>query len=153
MGVGFVLLAGCAAFDISAGKGGKAWPPEFGSNKLVDFKKAGVASGFMIMTAGKDGAAEGVVGGNIDAAFVGEDARVHLPVSKAGAEREGNILVHGLECLQDKGVAGRSRRDALGESGVNEVDEKGRGEQGDPGVVVVPSGEKVRVAGEGIRAS
>ena len=99
VGVGFVLLAGCAALDITADKGGEAWPPEFGSDKLAGFKKARVAGGFVIMTAGKDGAAEGVISGYVDVAFVGEDARVYLPVSEMGAEWKGNIFVHGLECL------------------------------------------------------
>ena len=41
----------------------------------------------------------------------------------------------------------------MGEGGVDEVDEKGRGKQGDVGVVRVIGGEEVRSAGEGIGTS
>ena len=43
--------------------------------------------------------AKGVIGRDVDAAFVGKDSGFDLPVSEAGTEWEGNILVHGLECL------------------------------------------------------
>ena len=99
MGVGLVLLACRTAFDIAVDKGGEARPPELSSNKLVGFKEARVSGGFMIMAAGKDGSAKGVIGRNINAALIGEDFCLHLPVSKAGVEREGNILVHRLKCL------------------------------------------------------
>ena len=67
----------------------------------------------MIMAAFEDGAAEGVVCRDVDAALVGKDARVNLPVSKSGMERKGNIIVHGLESLQDKGVTHRCGFNAL----------------------------------------
>ena len=47
---------------------------------------------------------EGVVGGDIDAAFISEDAGFNLPVSQPGAERKRDVLVHRLEGLEDKGV-------------------------------------------------
>ena len=40
-------------------------------------------------------------------ALIGQNVSFHLPVSKAGVEREQDVLVHRLECLQDKGVSGR----------------------------------------------
>ena len=60
-------------------------------------------------------------------ALVGEDSGINLPVSEAGAEWKGNILVHGLECLEHKGVPSRSRLDMLGEGSVDEVDKEGWG--------------------------
>ena len=47
-------------------------------------------------------------------ALVGEDVGHNLPVSKAGVEQGRNVFIHRLECLQDKGVTGRSRLDVLG---------------------------------------
>ena len=108
MHVGFVLLAFSTAFNVSADKGGEAGPPEFSGDKLMGFQKTGVTSRIVIVTPFKDGTAEGVVGGDIDTSFIGEDFRLHLPVSKTGVKRKGNILVHRLECLQDEGITSRS---------------------------------------------
>ena len=80
------------------------------------------------MASFKDSAPEGIIGGNIDATFVSKDSCFDLPVSEMGAERKGNILVHRLKRLQDEGVTGQSRLNALGEGGVDEVDKKRRGE-------------------------
>ena len=99
MGVGLVLLACHTAFNILADKGGEAWPPELGGDKLAGFEEARVSGRFMIMAVGKDGMAKGVISGNINTAFIGEDSCLHLPVSKAGAEQEGNIFVHRLKRL------------------------------------------------------
>ena len=99
MHVGFVLLAFSTALDITMNKGDKAWPPEFGSNKLTSFKEARVAGKFVVMTSFKDGMAEGVVSRDINTAFVGEDFHFNLPVGKTGVEWKGNILMHRLKCL------------------------------------------------------
>ena len=53
----------------------------------------------MIMALFKDSAPEGVIGWNVDVSFVSEDSGFNLPVSEAGTEWEGNILVHGLKGL------------------------------------------------------
>ena len=53
----------------------------------------------MIMTSFENDTAEGVIGGDIDATFVSEDSSFNLPVGKAGAEGEGNILMHRLKHL------------------------------------------------------
>ena len=53
----------------------------------------------MIMAACQDGAAERVVGGDIDTALIGKDAGFNLPISKPGAKGEGNVFVHRLESL------------------------------------------------------
>ena len=153
MRVDLVLLAKGTAFHIVADVGGEAGPPEFYGDQLTSFQEAGVTGGFVIVATLEDGTAEGVIRGDIDAAFVCEDTGCDLPVGEAGAEGERNILVHGLECLEDEGVAGRGGFNAVGESSVDEIDEERRREEGDIGVVGVISGEEVRSAGEGIRAS
>ena len=81
MRVNFVLLTKGTALYIVADEGGKAGPPELGGNQLVSFQEAGMASGFMIVASRKNGAAEGVVGGDINTALIGKDAGFHLPVS------------------------------------------------------------------------
>ena len=100
----------------------------------------------------ENSAAEGVIRWDIDTTLVGEDAGFDLPVSEAGVEGERNIFVHGLECLQDKWVSGRSQLNSVGEGSANEIDEKGRWEEGDLVVVGVIRGEKVRSAREGVGA-
>ena len=73
-----------------------------------------------------------------------------MPVGQARTEGKRNILVHGLESLEDEGVAGRGGFNAVGEGSVDKIDkERWR----DVGVVGVISGEEVRSAGEGIGTS
>ena len=100
----------------------------------------------------KDGTAERFIGGYVDTAFVGEDTRFNLPVGKAGAEGERDILVHGLECLEDERVACRSRFNAMGEGGIDEVNKERRWEEGDVDVIRIICREEVGSAGEGVRA-
>ena len=83
MRVNLVLLAKSTAFNIAADVGGEARPPEFGRDQLASFQEAGVTSGFMIMAALEDGTAEGVIRGDVDAAFVHKDASLDLPVGQA----------------------------------------------------------------------
>ena len=45
-----------------------------------------MTSGFVIVATFKNGTAEGVIGRDVDAAFVGEDSSLDLPVSEAGTE-------------------------------------------------------------------
>ena len=153
MCVNLVLLAKGTAFDVAADEGSKARPPEFSGNQLSSFQEAGVSGGFMIVASRKDGTAEGVVGGDIDAAFISEDAGFNLPVGQPGTEGERNILVHGLEGLENERITCRGRFNAVRKGGVDEVDEQGRQEEGDVGVVGVVCGEEVGPAGEGIGAS
>ena len=47
---------------------------------MSGFQEAGVSGGLMIVASRKDGAAEGVVGGDINTAFIGKDAGYNLPV-------------------------------------------------------------------------
>ena len=49
MGVQLVLLAGSTPLNVASDKLGKARPPEFHCNKLMDLKVTWVASYFMIM--------------------------------------------------------------------------------------------------------
>ena len=85
-----------------------------------------MTSGRVVMATSEDGASEGVIGRDVDAAFVGKDAGFDLPVSQAGTEGERDVLVHGLEGLEDEGVTRGGRLDAVGEGGVNKVDKEGR---------------------------
>jgi hypothetical protein len=49
MGIDFILLASRATFNILPDELDKAWPPEFGGNKLMGLKVAGMTCGEMIM--------------------------------------------------------------------------------------------------------
>ena len=91
----------------------------------------------MIMAAFEDGVAEGVISGDVDMAFVGKDACFDLPVGKLRTEGERTVLMHGLECLKDKGVTSQRGFNAMGECGVNEVDKEGGQEESDVSVVGV----------------
>ena len=135
MCVNLVLLAKGTALNIVVDEGGKSGPPEFGGNQLACFQEAGVAGGFMIVAAFENGTAEGVVGRDIDTAFVGKDAGFDLPVCQPGTKGERNVLMHGLESLEDEGVTCGGRFDAMREGGVDEVNEKGRWEESDVSVV------------------
>ena len=104
----------------------------------------------VIMASFQNGAAERIICRHVDATFVCEDAGFDLPVGKARAKGERNVLVHRLESLEDEGVTCRGRFDAVGEGGVDEVNEKGGWKEGDVGVVGVICREKVGATGEGI---
>ena len=67
-------------------------------------------------------------------------------------EGERDVLVHGLEGLKDKGIAGRGGFNAMGQGDIDDVDKEGQGEESDSVVIVVGMGQEVRAAGEGIRA-
>ena len=153
MCISFVLLAKSTAFNIAPDIGSEARPPELSGDQLAGFQEAGMSRGFVIMAALEDGTAEGVVRRDIDATLVSKDAGFDLPVSEPGAKGKRDVLVHGLESLKDEGVARRGGFDAVRESGVDEVYEEGRREEGDIGVVGVTRGKEVRSAGEGIGTS
>ena len=102
-----------------ADEGGESGPPEFGGDQLACFQEAGMTGRLMIMAAFEDGAAEGVVCRDVDAALVGKNAGFDLPVGELGAEWERDIVVHGLEGLEDKGVTRRSGFDPMRESSVD----------------------------------
>ena len=63
-----------------------------------------MTSGFMVMTAGKDGAVEGILWGDVDATFVSEDAIVEFPVREVRPESSGNVFQGRLQVLEDEGV-------------------------------------------------
>ena len=54
-GIGLVLLASCASFNVIVDIRGEAGPPEFSHNKLASFQVPGVTSSFMVMAALEDG--------------------------------------------------------------------------------------------------
>ena len=151
--VNLVLLAKGTALDIAVDEGSKTRPPELGGDQLSGFQEAGVSGGLVIVAARKDGAAEGVVGRDIDTALIGEDAGLDLPVSEAGTEGKRNVLMHGLESLENEGITCGRRLNAVGEGSVNQVDKEGQREEGDVSVVGVFLGEEVGSTREGIGAS
>ena len=153
MRVNLVLLAKGTALNIAADEGSKSGPPEFGGDQLTRFQEAGVASRFVIMAVLENSATKGVVRRDIDAAFISEDTRLDLPVSEPGTEGKRNVLMHGLEGLEDKGVSRGRGFNVVGKGGVNQVDKEGRREEGDIGVVRVIHGEEIRSTGEGVGAS
>ena len=148
--VNLVLLAKGTAFDVLADEGGESGPPELGGNQLSGFQEAGVSGGFMVVTSRKDGAAEGVVGGDINMALISEDAGFNLPVGQPGTEGKRDVLMHGLESLEDKGVTRGRRLNAVGEGGVDEVDNQGRREEGDVGVIRIIGRKEVGSARESV---
>ena len=153
MCVSLVLLAKSTAFDVAADIGSEAGPPEFCGDQLASFQEAGVTGGFVVVTPLEDGAAEGVVRGDVDAAFVRKDACLDLPVGQARAKRQRNVLVHGLESLEDEGVARGGGLDAVREGSVDKVNKERRWEEGDVGVVRVIRGKEIWSAGESVGAS
>ena len=75
-----VLLARGAAFDVFAHELCEAWPPELSSDKLASFQITGMTGCFVVMAAGEDGATEGILQGDVDTTFVGQDMVVEFPV-------------------------------------------------------------------------
>ena len=96
---------------------------------------------------------EGVIAGDIDAALIGQDACVDLPVGEAGTEGERDVLVHGLQGLENKGIACRGRLDAMGEGNVNNIDEERWGKESDSIIVVIRVGKEVGTIRQGVRTS
>ena len=106
----------------------------------------------MIVAALKNSAAKGVIRGDIDAALISKDACLDLPVCESGTKGERDVLMHGLEGLGDEGVACRGRFDAMRKGSVDQVNKKGRQEEGDVGVVRVVRREEIGAVGKGIRS-
>ena len=111
-----------------------------------------MAGRFVIMAARENGAVKGVVCGDIDTALVYKDACLDLPVSELRTEGKRNVLMHGLESLEDEGIACGGGFDVMRKGGIDEVNKKGQWEEGDIGVVRVIHGEEVGAAGEGVGA-
>ena len=68
------------------------------------FREAGVAGRLVIVATFENGMAKGVISRDIDTAFIHEDTGFDLPVCEPRMERERNVLMHGLEGLDDEGV-------------------------------------------------
>ena len=105
VGIRLVLLAGGTAFNVFADVGGEAGPPELCRDELTGFQVAGVTSTLMVMATLENSVTEGVIIGDIDTTLVGQDARFDLPVGEVGTEGERDIIVHGLEGLENEGIA------------------------------------------------
>ena len=63
-----------------------------------------MASSLVVVAAGEDGATEGVLRGDVDTTFVGQDVIVESPVGEAGSEGSGDVLQGCLQVLEDEGV-------------------------------------------------
>ena len=107
MHVYFVLLASGTASNKGTDKGGKARPPEIGSDQLLGFKEARMSRSCMIVTALENIAAKIISRWDIDTALKSEDAVNVLPIGQLGAECRRNGAIHRLQGLEDKGVGRR----------------------------------------------
>ena len=67
-------------------------------------------------------------------------------------EGKRDVVIHGLEGLEDKGVARQGRLDMVGEGDVNDIDEERWRKEGNSVIVVVGVGKEVGMAREGVRA-
>ena len=153
MGISLVLLAGCTAFDVFVDVGGKARPPEFRSDELSGFQVARVTGTLVVMATLENSVTEGVVIGDIDATLIGQDAHFDLPIGEARTEGKRDVVIHGLEGLENEGVTCRGRLDTVGEGDVNNIDKEGRGKESNSIVVIVRVGKEVGMARKGVRAS
>ena len=124
MCIGFVFLASSAAFYVFSDIGCEARPPKLSGDQLAGFKVPGVSCSFMVVTACEDGVTNGVIVGDVYAAFVSEDSGFMLPVREAGAEREGDRTIHRLESLEYERIVGRGRLDFVCKGGVDYSDEE-----------------------------
>ena len=79
-------------------------PPEFGCNKLLGFQVARVTGAFVVMAPLENSVTKGVIIGDIDVALIGQDACFNLPVREVGTEGKRDVVVHGLEGLENEGV-------------------------------------------------
>ena len=107
---------------------------------------------FVVVTTLENSMTEGIIVGDIDTALIGQDACFDLPVGKAGMEGERDIIVHGLEGLENEGITHRSGLDVMREGDVDNVDEKRRGKESNSIVVIIGLGKEIRAARECIRA-
>ena len=76
----FVLLASSTNSDEGTDEGGEAGPPEVGSDQLMGFEEAWMASGGMVVAATENVAAKVAIRRDVDAAFIGEDTINVLPI-------------------------------------------------------------------------
>ena len=65
------MLAHGTAFDVLPHELRETRPLKLGGDELASFEVTQVASSLVVVAAGKDGATEGVLRGNIDTTFVG----------------------------------------------------------------------------------
>ena len=106
---------------------------------------------FVVMTTLENSVTQGVVVGDVDPALIGQDACFDLPVRETGTEGKRDVLVHGLEGLEDKGVTRQGRLDVMGEGDINNSDEERWGKEGNFIVIIVGVGKEVGMVREGIR--
>ena len=92
------------AFDILAYELHETRLPELRSDELVSLEVSWVAGGLMVVAAGEDRATEGVLRGNVDVTFIGQDMVIKLPVRETRPEGSRNVFQRRLQVLQDEGV-------------------------------------------------
>ena len=63
-----------------------------------------MAGSLVIMTVGEDGIAEGVIQGDINMSFIGENMVIIFPVREMRPEYSKDILERGLQVLKDKRI-------------------------------------------------
>ena len=90
--VGFILLACSTALDVLAHKLCETRPPELRGDELAGLEVTRVTGGFMVVAAAEDGATEGVLRGDVDTTFVGQDMVIELPVGETRLESCWDIL-------------------------------------------------------------
>ena len=78
--VHFILLASGTTSNEGTDEGGKAGPPEVGSNQLMGFEEAQMAGGGVVVAATENVMVKVAVRWDIDAAFIGEDTANVLPI-------------------------------------------------------------------------
>ena len=83
--------------------------------------------------------------------MIGQDACFDLPVGEAGTERTRDVTVHGLEGLENEGIACRGRLDSVGEGDINNIDKERWGKESNSIVVIVRVGKEVGMMRQGIR--
>ena len=94
--VRLVLLAHGTALNILVHKLCETGPPKLRGDKLASLQVARVSGGLIVVAAGKDRATEGVIQGDVDMTFVGQDTVVILPVRETRPEGSGDVLQQGL---------------------------------------------------------
>ena len=69
-----------------------------------------------------------------------------------GAEGKRNVIVHQLEGLENKGVTCRGRLNMVREGYVDNINDEGRGKEGNSVIVIIGVGKEVGMVREGIGA-
>ena len=80
--VNFVLLARGTSSDITANIRGKAWPPKFRGDKLASLENSQVTCSRIVMVPSDNRTTKAGISRDIDAALVGQNASIIVPVQE-----------------------------------------------------------------------